>query len=110
MRGDVTADINLKRNFTAQATCRRLPTHNGPLHQKMPRTLCYFSEILIATTGSVKENCKLVSDVLRILDVEGLTKKWGKFKFLIHNIELLVFKIDKKEPLLWFIKPMRSGT
>ena len=66
------------------------------LTKKLPNTHCYLDDILIATVGSEDEQKKLVINVLKTLDDEGLAIKWEKCTFLTHNIEWLGFKIDAK--------------
>ena len=66
------------------------------LTEKLPNTHCYLDDILIATVGSEEEHKKLVINVLKTLDDEGLAIKWEKCTFSIHNIEWLGFKIDAK--------------
>ena len=66
------------------------------LTEKLPNTHCYLDDILIATVGSEEEHKKLVINVLKSLDDEGLAIKWEKCTFLTHNIEWLGFKIDAK--------------
>ena len=57
------------------------------LTEKLPNTHFYFDDILIATVGSEDEHKKLVFNVLKTLDDEGLAVKWEKCTFLTHNIE-----------------------
>ena len=64
--------------------------------EKLPNTHCYFDDILIATVGSEDEHQKLVVNVLKTLDDEGLGIKWEKCIFLTHKVEWLGFKIDAK--------------
>ena len=64
--------------------------------EKLPNTHCYLDYILIATVGSEDEHKKLVINVLKTLEDEGLAIKWEKCTFLTHNIEWLGFKIDAK--------------
>ena len=66
------------------------------LTEQLPNTHCYLDDILIATVGSEDEHKKLVINVLKTLDDEGLAIKWEKCTFLTHNIEWLGFKIDVK--------------
>ena len=46
------------------------------LTEKLPNTHCYLDDILIATVGSEDEHKKLVINVLKTLDDEGLAIKW----------------------------------
>ena len=57
------------------------------LTEKLPNTHCYLDDILIATVGSEDEHKKLVINVLKTLDDEGLAIKWEKCTFLTHNID-----------------------
>ena len=66
------------------------------LTEKLPNTHCYLDDILIATVGSEEEHKKLIINVLKTLDDEGLAIKWEKCTFLTHNIEWVGFRIDAK--------------
>ena len=64
------------------------------LTEKLANTHCYLDDILMATVGSEDEHKKLVINVLKTLDDEGLAIKCEKCTFLTHNIEWLGLKID----------------
>ena len=64
--------------------------------EKLPNTHCYLDDILIATVGSKDEHRKLVFNVLKTLDDEGLAIKWEKCTSLTHKKEWLGFKFDAK--------------
>ena len=66
------------------------------LTEKLTNTHSYLDDILIATVGSEDEHKKLVTNVLKTLDDEGLAIQWEKCTFLTHNLEWLGFKIDAK--------------
>ena len=57
------------------------------LTENLLNTHCYLDDILIAAVGSVEEHPKLVINVLKTLDDEGLAIKWEKCTLLTHNIE-----------------------
>ena len=51
------------------------------LTEKITHTHFYLDDILIATVGSEDEQKKLVINVLKTLDVEGLAIKWESAHF-----------------------------
>ena len=55
--------------------------------EKLPNTRCYLDDILIATMGSKDEHRKIVINVLKTIDDEGLAIYWEKCTFLTHNLE-----------------------
>ena len=95
--GEVTGSYRFKTKFYGLGDMpnefQRIMDH---LTEKLPNTHCYLDDILIATVGSEDEHKKLVINVLKTLDDEGLAMKWEKCTFLTHNIECLGFKIDAK--------------
>ena len=95
--GEVTGSYRFQTGFYGLGDmpneCQRIMDR---LTEKLPNTHCYLDDILIATVGSEDEHKKLVINVLKTLDDEGLAIKWEKCIFLTHNIEWLGFKIDEK--------------
>ena len=49
--------------------------------EKLLNTHCYLDEILIATVGSEEDYRKVVINVLKNLDDEGLAIKWERCTF-----------------------------
>ena len=74
-----------------------MPNGFQRLTEKLPNTHCFLDDILIATVGSEDEDKKLVNNVLKSLDDEGLAIKWEKCTFLTHNIEWFDLKSMQKK-------------
>ena len=55
--------------------------------EKLPNTHVYLDDILIAIVGSEDEHRKLVFNVLKTLDDEGLAIKWENCTSLTHKKE-----------------------
>ena len=95
--GEVTGSYRFKTGFYGLGdTPNEFQRIMDRLTEKLPNTHCYLDDILIATVGSEEEHKKLVINVLKTLDDEGLAIKWEKCTFLTHNIEWLGFRIDAK--------------
>ena len=50
------------------------------LTENLPNTHCYLDDVSIVTVGSAEEHRKLVINVLKTLDHEGLAINWEKYK------------------------------
>ena len=93
--GEVTGSYRFKTGFY-RLTIYEFQRIMDHLTKKLPNTHCYLDDILTATVGSKDEHRKLVINVLKTLDDEGLAIKLEKCTFLTHNIEWLGLKIDAK--------------
>ena len=97
VEGEVTGSYRFKTGFYGLGDMpNEFQRIMDRLTEKLPNTHCYLDDILMATVGSEDEHKKLVINVLKTLDDEGLAIKWEKSTFLTHNIEWLGFKIDAK--------------
>ena len=86
--GEVTGSYRFKTGFYGLGDMpNEFQRIMDRLTEKLPNTHCYLDDILIATVGSEEEHKKLVINVLKTLDDEGLAIKWEKCTFLTHNIE-----------------------
>ena len=106
-RGDVTGSYCFKTGFYGLGnTPNEFQRIRDRLTEKLSNTHCYLDDILIVTVGSVEDHRKLVINVLKKLDVEGLAITWANCTFLTHNIEWLGFKIDAMRTTPLIHKPV----
>ena len=94
MGGEVTGSYRFKIGFYGLGI---MPNGFQRLTEKLPNTHCFLDDILIATVGSEDEDKKLINNVLKSLDDEGLAIKWEKCTFLTHNIEWFDLKSMQKK-------------
>ena len=80
--GDATGSYVLKPDFSWLGDMpNEFQRIMDRLTEKITNTHFYLDDILIATVGSEDEQKKLVINVLKTLDVEGLAIKWESAHF-----------------------------